>query len=62
MFDEKGPIFVKLGKISVKIKKMVEKTREKGVRNLQKFAEIRKNVQKLSFIVRNVQKNHPFLF
>jgi len=41
---------------------MIEKTREKGVRKLQKIAEIRKNVQKLSFIVRNVQKNHPFLF
>jgi len=35
---------------------------KKGARKLQKFAEIRQNVQKLSFIVRNVQKNHPFLF
>ena len=40
MFDEKVTIYVKMGKISVKIKKRVEKTREKGVRKLQNIAEI----------------------
>jgi len=62
MIGGKASISVKLGKISVKIKKMVEKTRKKGVSKLQKFAEIRKNVQKVSFIVKDFQKNHPFLF